>query len=89
MRKVTPHPATLRGLRHVAQELKSAGHMVIEWQGPFHVETTLELIGGFWAADGGTSSKSLSYDARFRLTRASSHERYQSIRRTNLPRRGR
>jgi hypothetical protein len=58
MDQVTPHPPTMRGLKYVAQKLKSAGHVVVEWQGSFHVETTMELIGGFWGADGGTTSKS-------------------------------
>jgi hypothetical protein len=57
MDQVTPHPPTMRGLRYVAEKLKAAVHMVVEWQGPFHVESTMELMAGFWGADGGITSE--------------------------------
>jgi hypothetical protein len=48
----------MRGLRHVAERLKAAGHIVVEWQGDLEVGTTLDLTGRFWGADGGTASES-------------------------------
>jgi hypothetical protein len=55
----------MRGLRFTAERLKAAGHVVVEWRGEFRVNTTEELIGGFWTADGGAACKSSS-NATFR-----------------------
>jgi hypothetical protein len=51
----------MRGLRHVAEALKAAGHTVVDWEGTFRYETTNDLITKFWFADGGEGR-------RFRLT---------------------
>ena len=51
--KVTPHPPLLRGLRHVVNALKAAGHHVVEWQGRLGVEQAGKLMIDFWTADGG------------------------------------
>jgi len=56
----------MRGLEYIAEKLKAAGHAVVEWQGPFNVKTTMELMSlytehkvGLCGADGGTTSKSV------------------------------
>jgi hypothetical protein len=51
--QVTPHPPILRGLQHVVAALKAAGHILIDWQGPVGIKETREIMGEFWAADGG------------------------------------
>jgi hypothetical protein len=43
----------MRGLKFVAKALEAAGHIVVEWQGPFRYETTDKLMADFWVADGG------------------------------------
>jgi amidase len=56
--QVTPHPPIIRGLRHVVEALKRAGHTVVDWQGPLGGKETQELMDLFWSADGGEEGQS-------------------------------
>jgi amidase len=38
-KQVNPHPPIVRGLEHVVDKLKQAGHIVVEWQGPLRPMT--------------------------------------------------
>ncbi|WWC87431.1 uncharacterized protein L201_002320 [Kwoniella dendrophila CBS 6074] len=49
---VTPHPPILRGLGHVVEKLRNAGHTVVKWQGSLAKEAGKMMV-DFWTADGG------------------------------------
>jgi amidase len=40
---MTPHPPIVRGLRHLVEKLRKAGHVVVNWQGPLRTRDFIRI----------------------------------------------